>query len=362
MEALSEFTTFLQKDSRLDLKAVALSHILSLSGNVEGRSLLSNAPEILNLILNLTTDPTQAISKDAVLTLVNISSEGSGAKALLGCSKVLEILFDAIFNEKSSLADAWCMILCNVSRQEELVDQILEEVEKDENTLNKLVICFTRMGYNKAGSNLHYIGPVFSNFSQSSRGRSMLCNREKMFLQRILPFVQYKESLIRRGGVVGFLKNVCFDTSLHDWLMSEEINVLPFILLPLAGPEEFDDEDNDKFPIELQYLSPDKEREEDPDIRKMLLECLLQLCATRKNREYLRQKGTYEILREYHKWEVKQGDECRQTLLACENVVDVLIRTEDEIAHDNLKQMEIPDDVNRQLEKLDLLNNENEPQ
>lgn len=30
------------------------------------------------------------------------------------------------------------------------------------------------------------------------------------------------------------------------------MQVLPYILLPLAGPEEFSDEDNEMFPTELQ--------------------------------------------------------------------------------------------------------------
>lgn len=33
---------------------------------------------------------------------------------------------------------------------------------------------------------------------------------------------------------------------------SSHIDILPYILLPLAGPEEFDEEDNDKLPIQLQ--------------------------------------------------------------------------------------------------------------
>lgn len=57
----------------------------------------------------------------------------------------------------------------------------------------------------------------------------------------------------------------------------------------------------------------------------MLLECLLQLCSTRRSREILRAKGTYEILREFHKWEAKVGRDS-DCLLACENVVDILIK------------------------------------
>ena len=52
------------------------------------------------------------------------------------------------------------------------------------------------------------------------------------------------------------------------------MDILPSLLLPLAGPEEFSEEETEKLPVDLQYLPDDKTREEDPDIRKMLLEAL----------------------------------------------------------------------------------------
>lgn len=55
--------------------------------------------------------------------------------------------------------------------------------------------------------------------------------------------------------------------------------------------------------------------------RLMLLEALNQLCATKVAREILRKKNAYIILRELHKWEKDKS-----CLLACENVVDILIK------------------------------------
>ena len=66
-------------------------------------------------------------------------------------------------------------------------------------------------------------------------------------------------------------------TEYHDWLLGPEVDILPHLLLPLAGPEEFPDDEMDKLPPDLQYLPQDKEREHDPDIRKMLLEALMQV-------------------------------------------------------------------------------------
>lgn len=51
----------------------------------------------------------------------------------------------------------------------------------------------------------------------------------------------------------GVLKNICFDSSRHSWLLlNDDVDVLSYILLPLAGPEEFTAEDNDMFPTDLQ--------------------------------------------------------------------------------------------------------------
>lgn len=224
-------------------------------------------------------------------------------------------------------------------------------LEIDENILDRLVAVYTKTDFNTRKQTLSYLAAVFSNLSQTSVFRNSLVTSQTRLLQRLLPFMNYTSSLIRRGGITGLLKNVCFDSSLHEWLFSPDVDILPFILLPLAGPEEFDDEDNEKFPMDLQFLGSDKQREPDADIRVILLESLAQLCATRNGRNYLRGKGTYEILRELHKFENSLNGDPR-ALRACEDVVDILIRTEDEIAHDNLKHLEIPDDVMPQIEKL----------
>ena len=56
------------------------------------------------------------------------------------------------------------------------------------------------------------------------------------------------------------------------------MDILPHLLLPLTGPEEFPEDEMEKLPPDLQYMDDNKERESDPDIRNMLLEALLQVC------------------------------------------------------------------------------------
>lgn len=65
----------------------------------------------------------------------------------------------------------------------------------------------------------------------------------------------------------------------HEWLLSDEVDILPSLLLPLAGPEQFEGEEEkmEQLPEDLQYLPADKEREADPGIRKMLIETLMKV-------------------------------------------------------------------------------------
>lgn len=311
--------------------------------------MLYQCPDIMNALFKLTEDTSQTVAKESLLCLVNLSSEEPGATALFKTIPSLaELCANKIVDTNCVLADAWAMVLSNISRPEALAAKVFDKVER---IIEGLVNAFTRIDYNTKKCHLNYLGPIFSNLSQVAKCCDFFCRPDSDILERLLPFVHHGESVVRKGGSAGLLKNICFDSSRHEYLL-EQIDVLPMILLPLIGPEEYSDEENDKLPMELQYLGPDKKREADADIRKMLLESLAQLCATRNAREFLRTKGTYEVLRELHKFEcTDDGDP--SVLLACENVVDILIRTEDEIGEDNLKALDIPNDVLNKFSKMD---------
>ncbi|XP_033329262.1 protein HGH1 homolog [Megalopta genalis] len=361
MEALQEICGFLRSESRLDLKAVALQHVLSVTGSAEGRELLLKLPDLLTQLIVLMQDSSTAVSKDAALAIINITAEEAGTSAFLVISETLKQSHDLKYNynlihvclrfimdKESILADPSCMILSNMTRPLHLVDRVITLIENSGYSWDTVVAAFTAKQYNNTGAKLHYLGPVFSNLSQSSRVRRYLMDKDRSVIQRLLPFTEYADSIVRRGGIVGTLKNCCFDVENHEWLLTPAVDILSYLLLPLAGPEEFDDEENDKLPISLQYLPETKTREPDLDIRIILLEALAQLCATKHGREVLREKNAYAILREYHKWE-----KSRNALLACENVVDILIKTEAEIGLDNLKDVEVPAEYTEKFHRMD---------
>jgi len=158
-------------------------------------------------------------------------------------------------------------------------------------------------------------------------------------LAKLTPFTEHKD-VIRRGGVISTIKNCAFYSSAHKALLSTDhtqvavppsettapgINILPSILLPLAGPEEFDLEDQELLHPTLQFLPPSKSRERDAVLRLTLVETLLLLCTTYWGREQLRGAGTYQIVRAAH--EEESNDNVSEHI---ERLVNLLQRDETE--------------------------------
>ncbi|XP_051527622.1 protein HGH1 homolog [Myxocyprinus asiaticus] len=342
-----ELLSFLTLQMRPDVKGQATEYILGLTGNRDGCRYLQSKPDFLKALVTLTSDPSIAVVKDCYHALINLSADETLHQPLVKETDLLPTMFRNLLDTEYVLADRICTILSNLTRHERTCRDVFRVLQEQNIGLAKVVEIFCTEGFNKKAS-LHYLGPLLSNLTQLPETRHFILDKERCVIQRLLPYTQYEESTTRRGGVVGTLRNCCFDYAHHEWLLSDAVDILPFLLLPLAGPEELSEEENEGLPVDLQYLPEDKKREEDPDIRKMLLETLLLLTATKVGRQIMKNKNVYPIMREFHKWEQDP-----QAISACEKLVQVLIGDEPEAGMENLLEVEIPQDVVEKLKELD---------
>ncbi|KAI5121883.1 hypothetical protein M0805_001089 [Coniferiporia weirii] len=174
---------------------------------------------------------------------------------------------------------------------------------------------------------LHFLASVFANISMAPAGRLFFLTPRPVDvlasgtdgeleypLSELVVFTEHKDT-IRRGGIASTIKHCAFHIPAHKAILSQETesvsvlgssvsapgsNALPYILLPLAGPEEFDLEDQEKMPPALQLLPETKKREADEVLRLTHVETLILLCTTRAGRDVLRDNGVYEIVRAMH--------------------------------------------------------------
>ncbi|KAI9464518.1 DUF383-domain-containing protein [Lactarius psammicola] len=183
-------------------------------------------------------------------------------------------------------------------------------------------------------SELHFLASVFANLTTSHPGRIFFLTPQPLDplqretaekveypLAKLVVFTEHKDS-IRRGGISSLIKNCAFYTQGHQAILTPEsdtvivppsdlrapgIDALQYILLPLAGPEEFDLDTQEQLPEALQFLPPTKKREANAAFRLTHVETLLLLCTTRWGRDYMRTHGVYEVVRALHEQETNDA-------------------------------------------------------
>ncbi|XP_069771213.1 protein HGH1 homolog [Narcine bancroftii] len=346
-EQAHELLGFLTLDTRPDVKGQAAEYVLGLTGSTDGRSFLARNVGILKALLTLTQDPARAIAEKCYCALVNLSADENVHEALVRDGDPFSSLLRDLCDPEYDFSDRICSILSNLSRRVDTCREVFRGIQNQGVGLAKIVEIFCTDGYNKKVP-LYYLGPLLSNLTQLPEARQFILDKDRCVVQRLLPYTQYEGSAVQRGGVVGTLRNCCFDYAHHEWLLSSDVDILPYLLLPLAGPEELSEEETEGLPVDLQYLPEDKQREKDPDIRRMLLEAINLLMATKSGREVVREKNAYVILREMHKWEKEPA-----VAAACQKLIEVLISDEPKHGMENLLEVAIPEDVEKRLRQQD---------
>jgi hypothetical protein len=241
-------------------------------------------------------------------------------------------------NAKEPNANDMCMLLANLAKHDSLkriltLERALpktKDLSTSKNALNQLLDCFVKgadSALNK-DADFDYLSYLFADIAKYPEGRAHFVGPREddnkiIPLTKITVFTEHK-SAIRRRGVASTIKNVCFDTESHTQLMSfEGVNLLPYILLPIMGSEEYSDEDTEGMLDDLQLLPPDKEREKDVEILKTHLDTILLLTTTRGGRDVLRNIKVYPIIRETH---LHVDDDDVQD--GCDRIVQVIQRDE----------------------------------
>lgn len=362
-DTLDELVQFLTS-ARTDLRATALDYVLNLSGTPEGRSLIGCKAAAVGALVGLVGDAIPTIVRNTVCCLVNLSGEERYAAVILDeliSRDLMQMLLNNVVKPDCEPAEPIAMLFTNLSRLEKGVTTFVKLMTADhaQVTMGNVVQALCVKGYNK-GTQLDHLAPFLGNLTLSESARAYFLNKDRSLIRRLLPFTFGSYSAVRRRGVVVILKNCCFEAEHHAWLLSDEVGILTALLLPLAGPEELPDDEMEVLPPDLQYLEPTKEREPQADIRKMLVEALNQLCATKLGRTVMRKHNVYVIIREYHKWEPVKMNEP-----AIYNLIDVLIGDEPKEEHANLRTVEIPPEVQSLLgcdAAPEGLLNEKEPQ
>ena len=211
-----EILQFLSPNAFGNVKGIAMEYFLGMTGNDAGIQFISSNTKYLTSIVELTYDSIPVIVKDAYLALINLTTKEDVSIKLSKLETHPKFLCDMlkyVLQPDSEHADIVCSVLCNMSRvticAHRLVNLMISA--RNEVGFDKVIQVFCRENFNSKNK-LHYLGPFLSNLTQIVEARKYVLDKEKCVIQRLLAFTNYTGSLTRRGGVIGAVKNCCFET------------------------------------------------------------------------------------------------------------------------------------------------------
>ena len=210
-----ELAPFLSPDAQEHVKSIALENVLRFTGTPEGIKLIGDSDNLLQGVVSLTDDKREDIQEQAYKCLINLSTEETIAIKILKLEKYEMKCIDwmkNVLNSEFKLADIVCQLLSNLTRVEEGAKYVAEKVlSSNEISIDQMVIVLCNLAYNQK-ADLHYLASLLSNLSQAKEIRKRIMDKDQCIIQRLLPFTEFRHSAVRRHGVVGTLKNCCFDT------------------------------------------------------------------------------------------------------------------------------------------------------
>ncbi|RPA96497.1 DUF383-domain-containing protein [Choiromyces venosus 120613-1] len=345
---LEELVDFLGSP-RPEIRQIALEHLVGYSQGPQNSIFKPEGLKPINNLKVLVNDIAPR-AKNALKILVNLSSDPPILTSLVTDTPFLETLLSQITNLSNPNADLISMLLANLAKSDSIQSLITltrappaKEVSTSDNAMDQLLDLFVKGADKKLNKEacFDFLSYFFADVSRLGKGREYFV-KERAYdgvvpISKVIVFTECG-SLVRRKGVASAIKNSCFDIPSHKTFLAEDgINLLPYILLPIMGPEEYPEDEMLEMPPEVQLLPPDKERESDKDIVITHLETMLLLTSTREAREYLRKVSVYCIIREVHKLVEDDGVE-----EACDRIVQVLMR--DEEPEEKVKEVEDEDE------------------
>lgn len=346
---LEELVSFLHSPQPA-VRQIALDNLVGFSSGPSASIFKYDNCRAIQDLKELAKEKSKILVQQSVTVLVNLSSDPELRKLIAKEPDFIRYIASKICDLSNTCADIMCILLSNLAKEDVItqifdMERIVFDHEKElknekpifgsNKIIDCLMDCFVK-GYDRKlnkYANFDYLAYFFADIARFKKGREYFIHRQEydgvVPLSKLLVFTEKYDSKTRREGVASTIKNSLFDSETHERLLTDEdINLLPYILLPIADAKnsEIDEEDMFNLPDELQLLPEDKKRDPIPAIMCVHLESILLLCTTKAAREYMRSKSVYPLIRELHK---NVEDENIGEL--CYRIVNMLMRGDPDV-------------------------------
>lgn len=333
-DPISDLLNFLNSD-QLNVIEIVVENLLGYSQAQYHHHYLNDKFNSVKKLMSFSQTKIKDLADNSIKILINLCDNLEIRNFISSNSNFLKFLVINIISCHNHNSEIMSILLSNLGKSDNISsilniklneEQIDKNFHKSNNSCDCLLDCFVKgfsKKYNKF-TNYDYISYFFGDISRFENVRKYLLTNQSYDnikpISKIIVFSENYDSDIRREGVAITIKNCMFDISNHyNLITDEDINLLPFILLPISGPEKLEEKEMLNLPSELQFLPNDKKREPINKIICIHLESLLLLSTTRQVRNILRKKSIYCLIRTLHK-----SSDCDDVMSLCERLVRFL--------------------------------------
>ena len=320
------------------MREMAAEFFLGVSDSEQGRRTL-HTNGVIRILARWTGDM-ESVSVNSFKCLVNMSADMLEERnEMMIAQKIVERIFEAVRTDDNSHEQihSALMLLANITSSKDGSREALQLGTGDQvlvgQNMRRLVERFIATTTSKASvaekevDAWEHVASVLCNITQLQEGRDLLRRRSTRILPALLPQLT-SPSVVRRRGIAASLRNCCYETQDHTWLL-HEIGILSHLLLPLAGPEELAPDERDNMEelllSTLDRVGTEKIREPDEETRGSLLNAVHLLCTEKASRQYLRSHRAYPIIRNL---DMAESSESLKEIAF--NIVNFLVRDEEE--------------------------------
>jgi Domain of unknown function (DUF383) len=235
-------------DERTEARFMAIEYVSTISKT--HFKLFREHPSALQNIMKMVADDPLTANK-ALSTLINLTGDVALVHAM-ATDEFIQSLIIHLILPKNVNADLVCMLLNNLSLHDVVASLLLPAESKTAtHRIDNMLEIFSKKEYSfNPSATFSFLGGVFANIAASPQGCKFMLGKStidsSMRLSKLVCFTEH-EDVMRRGGVISTLKNVAYGINLDngtglELMLESSLNLLVYILLPLSGPEDYDDD------------------------------------------------------------------------------------------------------------------------
>ena len=207
----------------------ACEYFSGLSGTVDGLNFIIAQEDIFKQLMKFCSFENSDIALLALKTITNCAQNENGTYFYIACDKqhfCTKSLFKSFENEDERIIKSSILLIENITRIEAGARHVNAFIE-DSKLLESLLKIFVS---NKP--QYQDLSLIFGNICQVPSVRKLFLQNEGEIFNKMLPFLSHQNASCRLGAA-NCVKNCCFETDYHQWMLKDD-SIVAAILLPLG--------------------------------------------------------------------------------------------------------------------------------